>query len=86
MTRQHSLEELYRLHEDAGEWAEASRIFLKIMERDHGYMSTLRAMKDDISHRHAMRQRIAYTDAEAESLDREEFEREERMKPGGYLR
>ena len=37
MSRQHSLEELYRLHEDAGEWAEASKILLKIMERDHGW-------------------------------------------------
>lgn len=81
-----SLEEIYRLHADAGEWAEAGKLFNEIMERDHGFMTALRGMKDEISKRHALRKRVAYTDIEAESLDREEFEHDEQMKPGESLR
>lgn len=76
LERRRSLEELYRLHEDAGEWAEASKLFLQIMERDHGFLTALNDMCAAVGKRHVLRRRVHYLDRDAYDLDQEEFERE----------
>lgn len=71
MSKQHSLEELCRLHEDAGEWAEASKLFMQIMARDLGWgREFFQALRRD-------RKPVHYTTEEANSLDAREFEEEQ---------